>query len=60
MATIPNNEVIVLPQHENTVVPLQDIDIVHLEVGPTDEIKSENPQPQVPSISTREEIIHCK
>ena len=34
MTTILNDEVVVLPQHETTVVSLQGTDIVYLEVDP--------------------------
>ena len=54
MTTVPYDEVVVLPQHENIVVPLQGTNIVHSEVDPADEVEPENPQPQVPRRSTRE------
>jgi len=54
MTTIPNDEVVIPLQNENTAVPLQGTDTVHLEVDPADEVESKNSQPQVPRRSTRE------
>ena len=54
MTTAPYDEVVVLLQNENTVVALQDTDIVHPKVDPADEVEPENSQPQVPRRSTRE------
>jgi len=56
MTTVLNDEVVILPQHENTVVPVQGTYIVHPEVDPSDEVESENSQPLVPRRSTRERI----
>ena len=52
MTTVPNDEVDIPLQDENTVIPLRGIDIVHLKVDPVDEVESENSQPQVPRRST--------
>ena len=54
MITVTNDEVVVLPQNENTVVPLQGTNTVHPDVDPTDEVEPENSQPKVPRRSTRE------
>jgi len=54
MIIIPNDEVLVPLQNENTVLLLQGTNIVHLEVDLADKIEPENPQPQVPRRSTRE------
>jgi len=54
MTTVTNDEVVVLPQNENTVVPLQGTNTIHPKVDPTDEVEPENSQPQVPRRSTRE------
>jgi len=51
---VSNDEVVVLPQHENIVIPLQGTNIVHPEVDPVDEVESENLQSQVPRRSIRE------
>jgi len=40
MTIIPNDEVIVLLQYENTVVPIQGTNTVHHEVNPADEVES--------------------
>ena len=53
MTTVLNDEVVVLPQHGNIVVPLQGTDIVHPKVDHTDEVEPENPQPQVSRRLTR-------
>ena len=45
MTTDPNDEVVVLPQHENIIVPLQGTNILHAEVDPADEIEPEHPPP---------------
>ena len=45
MTTVPNDEVVVLPQHDNIVVPLQGTYIIHPQVDPAYE-ESENFQPQ--------------
>jgi len=42
MTIVPNDEVVVLPQHENTVIRLQGIDIIHPEVDPANEVEPEN------------------
>ena len=54
MTTVPNDKVVVLPQHENTVVPLQGTYIVYPEVDHVDGVEPKNPQLQVPRRSTRE------
>ena len=54
MITVPNDEAVVLPQHENTVVPLQGTNTVHPKVDPAGEIEPEILQPQVTRRSTRE------
>jgi len=54
MTTVPNDEVIVPLQYENTVVPLQGTYAVHLEVEPANMVEPENLQPQVPRRSTKE------
>ena len=46
MTTVPNDEVVVLLQHENTIVPLQGTDIVHPEVDSADKVEPKNSQPQ--------------
>ena len=54
MTIVPNDEVIVLLQYENTVVPLHSTNIVHPKLDSADVVEPENPQPQVPRRSTRE------
>jgi len=39
--TVPNDEVIIPFQHENTVMPIYDTNTVHPEVDPADEIERE-------------------
>ena len=53
MTTVPNDEVVVPLQNENTVVLLQGTDTVHPEVDPADEVEHENSQPQVPRRSRK-------
>ena len=54
MTTIPNDEVVILLQHKNTVVSLQGTNIVHPEVDPADEEEIENSQTQMLRRSIRE------
>jgi len=54
ITVIPNDEVVVPLQDENTVVSLQDTYTVHPEVDPTDEVESKNSQSQVPRRLIRE------
>ena len=42
MTTVPNDEVVVPLQHENTVVPLQGTYTVHPELDSADEVKPKN------------------
>jgi len=53
MITIQNDKVVVLLQHENTVVPLQGTYTVHPEVDSADDVEPENSQSQVLRRSTR-------
>ena len=55
MTTVPNNEVDVSLQNENTIVPLQGTYTVHPEVDPADKVEPKNSQPQVPRRSTGRE-----
>jgi len=54
MTTVLNDEVVILPQHENVVVPLQGTNIVHPEVDPANKVEPKNSQPQVPRRFTTE------
>jgi len=54
MTTVPNDEVVVPHQNENTVAPFQGTYTVHPEVDFADEVESENSQPQMPRRPTRE------